>query len=159
MAKPRPVEGLDPDDRLLPNARRVLAVRIDEVYAYDTAVRDPAHVKDLHDMRIACKRLRYVLEIFGIAFDADLEPELDQIKVLQDLLGDIHDCDVMLARIEHSRAAEPEGFDALAARFRADRALAFARFAALWSQIEACRLRDRLLATTFCLPAQETVSA
>jgi CHAD domain-containing protein len=83
VAKPRPVTGLDPDARLLPNARKVLAVRIDEVYAFDRAVRDPANVTDLHDMRIACKRLRYVLEIFEIAFTADLEPHIDQIKVLQ----------------------------------------------------------------------------
>jgi hypothetical protein len=100
VAKPRPVEGLDPDARLQPNARRVLAVRIDEVYEYDEAVRDPANVTELHDMRIACKRLRYVLEIFGIAFTADLDPYLDQIKELQDLLGDIHDCDVQVPMLD-----------------------------------------------------------
>jgi CHAD domain len=100
MAKPRPVKGLDPDARLQPNARKVLAVRIDEMYAYDQAVRDPANVTDLHDMRIASKRLRYVLEIFGIAFTADLEPWLEQIKLLQDLLGDIHDCDVQVPMLE-----------------------------------------------------------
>ncbi|HMO01331.1 MAG TPA: CHAD domain-containing protein, partial [Miltoncostaeaceae bacterium] len=65
MAKPRPVTGLDPDRRLRPNARRILQVRIDEVYAYDGLVADPANVTELHDMRIACKRLRYLLEIFG----------------------------------------------------------------------------------------------
>jgi hypothetical protein len=100
VAKPRRVEGLDPDDRLLPNARRLLAVRIDEVYSYDRPVRDPANITELHDMRIACKRLRYVMEIFGIAFESDLEPELDQIKELQDLLGDIHDCDVQVPMLE-----------------------------------------------------------
>ena len=68
MAKPRPVKGIDPDPRLRPNARRILAVRIDEVYAYDGLVADPRNVTDLHDMRIAFKRLRYLLEIFGIAF-------------------------------------------------------------------------------------------
>lgn len=100
MAKPRPVKGLDPDARLRPNARKVLAVRIDEMYAYDQAVRDPANVTDLHDMRIASKRLRYVLEIFSIAFPTDLEPWLEQIKLLQDLLGDIHDCDVQVPMLE-----------------------------------------------------------
>lgn len=100
MAKPRPVKGLDPDGRLAPNARKVLAVRIDEVFAYDGPVRDPANVKDLHDLRIACKRLRYLLEIFGIAFAADLDPYLDQVKELQDLLGDIHDCDVQIPMLE-----------------------------------------------------------
>jgi len=100
MAKPRKVRGLDPDRRLRPNARRVLAVRIDEVYAFDGLVADPANVTELHDLRIACKRLRYLLEIFAIAFKADLEPFTDEVKALQDLLGDIHDCDVQIPMLE-----------------------------------------------------------
>ena len=100
MAKPRPVTGLDPDKRLRPNARRILAVRIDEVYSYDGLVADPANITELHDMRIACKRLRYLLEIFAIAFDDDLEPFIDGVRELQDLLGDIHDCDVQIPMLE-----------------------------------------------------------
>jgi hypothetical protein len=111
MAKPRRVTGLDPDRRLRPNARRILQVRIGEVYGYDGLVADPANVTELHDMRIACKRLRYLLEIFGIAFDADLEPFLDEVKGLQDLLGDIHDCDVQIPMLERHLAwlSEREG--------------------------------------------------
>lgn len=100
MAKPRPVTGLHPDRRIRPNARRILTVRIDEVYSYDGLVADPANVTELHDMRIACKRLRYLLEIFGIAFEADLDPFLEEVKGLQDLLGDIHDCDVQIPMLE-----------------------------------------------------------
>jgi sugar phosphate isomerase/epimerase len=100
MARPLPVGGLDPDARLRPNARRVLAVRIGEVYSYDGLVADPANVTELHDLRIACKRLRYLLEIFGIAFEADLEPFLEEVRGLQDLLGDIHDCDVQIPMLE-----------------------------------------------------------
>lgn len=100
MARPRPVTGIDPDRRLRPNARRILAVRIDEVYSYDGLVADPARVTELHDMRIACKRLRYLLEIFAIAFDEDLEPFIAEVRGLQDLLGDIHDCDVQVPMLE-----------------------------------------------------------
>jgi hypothetical protein len=100
VAKPRPVKGLDPDRRIRPNARKVLAVRIDEVYAFDGLVADPANVKELHDLRIACKRLRYLLEIFAIAFADDLEPYIDEVRVLQDLLGDIHDRDVQIPMLE-----------------------------------------------------------
>lgn len=100
MAKPRPVRGLDPDRRLRRNAHRILAVRIDEVYSYDGLVADPARVTELHDMRIACKRLRYLLEIFGVAFPADLRPFTDEVAALQDLLGDIHDCDVQIPMLE-----------------------------------------------------------
>lgn len=102
MAKPRPVKGIRADRRLTPNARRILAVRIEEVYQYDGVVADPTRVTELHDMRIACKRLRYLLEIFTPAFSADLEPFIDEVKELQDVLGDIHDCDVQIPMlIEH----------------------------------------------------------
>lgn len=96
MAKPRPVGGLDADRKVRPNARRILAVRIAEVYAYDGAIADPANVTELHDMRIAFKRLRYLLEIFSPAFRADLRPFVEEVKAMQDLLGDIHDRDVQV---------------------------------------------------------------
>lgn len=96
MAKPRNVGGIDPDGRLRPNARRILAVRIDEVWSYEGDVVHPGRVTELHDMRIACKRLRYLLEIFAVAFTSDVEPLIDDVKGLQDLLGEIHDRDVQI---------------------------------------------------------------
>jgi CHAD domain len=115
VAKPRPVPGLDPDRRIRPNARKVLAVRIDEVYAFDGLVADPANVSALHDLRIACKRLRYLLEIFGISFEEDLEPFAEEVRGLQDLLGDIHDCDVQIPMLQE-HLAWLEGREAEAAR-------------------------------------------
>jgi hypothetical protein len=100
MAKPRPVQGLDPDRRIRPNARRILSVRIDEVWSFEHAVVDPAAVTELHDMRIACKRLRYLLEIFDVAFGESLEPYVEEVKGLQDLLGEIHDRDVQVPALE-----------------------------------------------------------
>lgn len=104
MARPRPVAGIRPDGRLRPNARRIMAVRIAEVYQYDGLVADPRNVTDLHDMRIAFKRLRYLLEIFGGAFGTDLGPFLAEVKDMQDLLGDIHDCDVQVPMLEQHLA-------------------------------------------------------
>jgi CHAD domain-containing protein len=100
MAKPRPISGIDPSRRIRPNARRILATRIAEVYEYDGLVADPANITALHNMRIAFKRLRYLLEIFGLAFRDDLDPFLEQVKAMQDLLGDIHDCDVQFPMLE-----------------------------------------------------------
>jgi len=104
MAKPRPVAGIDPTRHVRPNARRILAMRIEEIYEYDGLVGDPANVTQLHDMRIAFKRLRYLIEIFGDAFDTDLVPYLDQVKAMQDLLGDIHDCDVQVPMLQQHLA-------------------------------------------------------
>lgn len=115
MAKPRSITGLDPDRRLRPNARRILGVRIDEVWAFAPYVTHPGHVRELHDMRIACKRLRYLLEIFEIAFPADLGPFIDQVKDLQDLLGEIHDRDVQVPML-HDHLERLAERDAAAAR-------------------------------------------
>jgi CHAD domain len=129
VAKPLPVRGLDPERRLRANARRILAVRIGEIWAYDGVVMDPANVRELHDMRIACKRLRYLLEIFACAFTTDLDPFLDEVKGLQDLLGEIHDRDVQVPMLEDHlawlAASEAEAAQRLvAARERRPRAQA-----------------------------------
>jgi CHAD domain len=148
MAKPRPVPGIDPSRRVRPNARRILATRIDEVYEYDGLVANPANITDLHNMRIAFKRLRYLLEIFGTAFEADLEPFIDQVRAMQDLLGDIHDCDVQvpmleahLAWLERQEATSVERMLTSARRTRVpeDQAIALERFR---SRLEAARRTD-----------------
>jgi CHAD domain-containing protein len=100
MAKPRRVKGINADKGIARNARRILAVRIDEVYRYESAIGDARNVRELHDMRIAFKRLRYLLEIFDIGFREDLGPYTDQVKEMQDLLGDIHDCDVQVPMLQ-----------------------------------------------------------
>ncbi len=106
MAKPRPVQGLDPDKRLRPNARRILAVRIDEVYSYDGLVADPANVTELHDMRIACKRLRYAMEMFEPALGEEAKPILKGLVAVQDHLGELQDMVVALATVNELRGQD-----------------------------------------------------
>ena len=57
--KARRVKGLDPSGSLMDNARRIVATRVDELYSFDPNGKP----KELHNMRIAAKRLRYVLEL------------------------------------------------------------------------------------------------
>ncbi len=115
--KARRVKGLDPDAPLDENARRIVGVRLAELRSFAPKALDPSEVETLHDMRIAAKRLRYVLEITSPAFGPAAEAGANSAKDLQDLLGEIHDCDVMLPRVrahvkqlraedtEHLRAA------------------------------------------------------
>jgi hypothetical protein len=44
-------------------------------------------------MRIAAKRLRYILEVTGPVFGEYTDTAVKHAKALQDLLGEIHDCD------------------------------------------------------------------
>ena len=113
--KARKVKGLDPDGPLAANLARIVRVRLDELHSFDPAVRDPRAVRELHDMRIAAKRLRYILEMAEPVFGRDAQRAAKDARRLQDLLGEIHDCDELLpwAR-RHLKGLRAE--DAAAAR-------------------------------------------
>jgi CHAD domain len=94
--KARRVKALDPAGPLADNAERIVLVRLDELCSFMPRAADPEEVVALHDMRIAAKRLRYVLEVTGPVFGDYAERATRMTKDLQDLLGEIHDCDVQL---------------------------------------------------------------
>ncbi len=100
--KARKVKKLDPDGPLGPNARRIVLVRLDEFFSLGPAALDPEEKEGLHDLRIAAKRLRYVLEVTEPCFGEEARAAAKQAKDLQGLLGEIHDCDEMLPLVrEH----------------------------------------------------------
>lgn len=91
-------------------------------------VRGEADQRTAHDARIAGKRLRYVLEPLRGDVPAAIAL-VAQLKTLQDLLGDMHDADVLCNDIEallaapsHAMGAPPEdGLRALHDRFESER--------------------------------------
>jgi hypothetical protein len=95
----RRVKGLDPGASLADNAERIVRTRLDELYSFTPKALNPKRVKALHDMRIAAKRLRYVLEITSFCFGPYASTATKRAKELQDLLGEIHDCDELLPRV------------------------------------------------------------
>lgn len=79
-------------------AARIRTV-LDEVLSFGPAVHDPSDVAGHHALRIALKRLRYTLEIFRPLYPDRLRPAIDGLKHLQELLGQIHDCDVWITHL------------------------------------------------------------
>jgi hypothetical protein len=98
--KARKVKGLDPDGPLVSNMQRVIEVRIDELFGFIPAALDPARVTELHDMRIAAKRLRYLLELSQPLFGQPARKAAKVVKDLQDLLGEIHDMDELMPLVD-----------------------------------------------------------
>ncbi|MFL5958605.1 MAG: CHAD domain-containing protein [Solirubrobacterales bacterium] len=94
------MKGLDPAASLADNAERIVRTRLDELYSFTPKALNPKRVKALHDMRIAAKRLRYVLEITSFCFGPYASTATKRAKELQDLLGEIHDCDELLPRVQ-----------------------------------------------------------
>ena len=122
--KARKVKGLRPDECLRSNAARIVATRVDELRGFAAEALEPGAGIAQHDMRIAAKRLRYVLEVAeGCLGDGAVEAR-KAAKELQSVLGDIHDCDGMLTRVEGIRSLET--------LLRTRRELLFARFRELW---------------------------
>jgi hypothetical protein len=98
--KARKVKGIDPDGPLAENLRLIVSVRLEELRSFGPRVGDPTAVEALHDMRIAAKRLRYVLELGEPVLGAPARRGAKEARRLQDLLGDIHDCDEGVPRVQ-----------------------------------------------------------
>jgi CHAD domain-containing protein len=97
--KARRVEGLDPEGSLRANAGRIVVTRLGELRGFSGDALDEAHASAQHEMRIAAKRLRYVLEITESCFGEEAVAAHMAVKELQSVLGEIHDCDVMLPTV------------------------------------------------------------
>jgi len=116
--KARRVKDIEADGPAADQVERIVRVRLDELCGFMPRAADPAEVQRLHDMRIAAKRLRYVLELFAPTFGPYAADGAKQTKKLQDVLGEIHDCDVTRPRVE-ALLAELRAADAAALRDRA----------------------------------------
>lgn len=128
--KAREIEGLDPGGPLSPNIARIVTVRLDEVRGFAEAALSPDASETQHNLRIAAKRLRYVLEIFAPCLGGEGKAARDAAKRLQSVLGDLHDCDLMLVKVEQ--------IDSVAAVLRERRSRLFHDFVELW-QAEASK--------------------
>lgn len=115
---------------MAPNASRIVQTRLDELRSFADVALAPDASDAQHDMRIAAKRLRYVLEIVGPCIGEEAEPARRAAKELQSVLGDLHDCDLMLPRVEH--------VGSLLAALRERRERRFHAFVELW-QAEASK--------------------
>lgn len=109
--KAREVAGLKPGRTLAESSARTARVRLEELLDLAFDALEPRASRPQHDMRIAAKRLRYVLEVTGFCLGEEVAAEaLDAARALQQVLGDLHDSDEFDARVKahlrHLREAD-----------------------------------------------------
>jgi CHAD domain-containing protein len=148
MAKAAPVP-IHADMTFAEAARRTVAVRAEELWSHAENVLDTNDIERVHDMRVATRRLRAVLEIFAPCFPRDEHrAALKEVKTLADALGARRDPDVQLDALAKLEAAmgpeERPGLDAFGARIRLEQQAGNDVLAAALRHAEESGLRERL---------------
>ena len=75
-------------------AQKKILRRLKQFLSHDRVVDQPENIDELHQMRIAAKKLRYSLETFEPFYGTRLKKFTNTVWKFQDLLGEVHDYDV-----------------------------------------------------------------
>ena len=154
MAKTSKAKGIQPQSSYRWNAQVILTVRVEEVYSWAESIRNPDNIKELHNLRISIKRLRYSMELFAINYGEEFKDFLKVLADLQEQLGDIHDCDVVemvltdyLQGLADRGAAETDaiGINALALCYHETRVTKYQVFLQQWDALEETDFKGQLL--------------
>lgn len=109
MARARDVPGFDCEEAFSASAKRVIALRSEEVFAHSDGVLDMGDIEPLHDMRVATRRLRAALEVYAPCFPAKRHRKaLKRVKKLADALGERRDRDVAIEFLVGFAGEAPE---------------------------------------------------
>jgi triphosphatase len=100
----------------------------------------------LHELRIACKRLRYALEMFARAFGPDSAPLVAALVAVQDCLGAHQDCVVARGYLQRSREDSPDepALTAYDEALEAEQVALRERFGRLWVRVSGRAFRRDL---------------
>ncbi len=149
MAKARDIPGLDARMPFAEAAAATVAVRAEELFEQSENVLDITDIERVHDMRVASRRLRAVLEIYAPCFPVDeFKPILREVKALADALGARRDPDVLLDQLAKLEGSLPKanlpGVEAFAAPVHDEQARGNEILAAALDHAERTGLRRRL---------------
>ena len=134
-ALPEVAEGdVGPEDTLALAARRVLSGQLRRLRRHDPGTREGSDPEDLHDMRVATRRMRAALRTYGPALPESVrDPLAKDLRWLGRKLGAVRDVDVLLERfaatgvdphiLEHLRRRRGAARDRLLPALRSDRYL------------------------------------
>lgn len=76
-----------------------ISSRLAAMRSYEPWIAHTDAIAEHHAMRIAAKKLRYTMEVYGPVYRNGLKKPHAAVKNLQQILGDIHDCDVWIDQV------------------------------------------------------------
>ncbi len=118
--------GMEPNDPMSEAGRKILRFHFRRLLYHEPGTRLGEDIEALHDMRVATRRMRAALRVFGDHYEPrTVAPLRKGLKRAGRALGAVRDLDVFQAKIQDYQAALPEsqqgGLDGLLAAFDARR--------------------------------------
>lgn len=95
--------GSRSNNHMAAQAARLVTPRLNDLMGLSYAIYNLELITEIHQMRIAAKKLRYTMEAFIPCFGQPLTGMISELKLLQEQLGMIHDCDVWVDKLKTYR--------------------------------------------------------
>jgi CHAD domain-containing protein len=115
VAPPSPAEpvartepGILPDDAMSEAGRKVLSFHFARMLEHEPGTRAGEDIEELHDMRVATRRMRAAFRVFGPYFKAgEIRPYASGLRRTARTLGQVRDLDVFVQKAQRYLGALP----------------------------------------------------
>jgi len=103
--------GLDADDPMSEAGRKTFRFHLRRMLYYEPGTRQGQDIEDLHDMRVATRRMRAAFRVFGDYFEPQaVAPFLKGLRRTGQALGAVRDLDVFQQKVQAYRDTLPESY-------------------------------------------------
>ncbi|GIV81633.1 MAG: hypothetical protein KatS3mg051_0987 [Anaerolineae bacterium] len=118
----RETVGLQPDDLMAEAGRKVLHYHFERMLFHEPGVRVGDDIEDVHDMRVATRRMRSAFRLFAPFFDPKaVRPLVRGLRRTAQALGAVRDLDVFRDKAQRFLAEHPDlSLDPLFSTWQAD---------------------------------------
>lgn len=118
--------GITPEDELAEAGRKVLGFLFADMLRHEEGTREGVDIEELHDMRVATRRMRAAIDVFGNAFESKaLKAHLKGLRATGRALGRVRDMDVFMEKAQHYLDSLPQaqhqGLDPLLLHWQEER--------------------------------------
>ena len=101
--------GVEPDDPIAEAGRKVLRYHFAEMLRHQEGTRQGDDIEELHDMRVATRRMRAAFDVFEGAFKSKaIQGHRKGLKEAGRALGNVRDLDVFMEKAQKYLEALPE---------------------------------------------------
>jgi CHAD domain-containing protein len=107
LARTKP--GIKPEDELAEAGRKVMGYHFAQMILHEAGTRQGDDIEELHDMRVATRRMRAAFEVFGDAFDRKaIKVHLKGLRATGRALGRVRDLDVFMEKAQQYLDSVPQ---------------------------------------------------